>query len=64
MMDREMPTESRGAGHWDSHENNFGMLKSFNLPNLDQIGTALVDDLDRRRLLGRREFPEARGGRG
>jgi hypothetical protein len=44
-------TESRGAGHWDSHSNNFGMLKSFNLPNLDQIGAALLDDLDRRGLL-------------
>jgi hypothetical protein len=44
-------TESRGAGHWDSHSNNFGMLRSFNLPNLDQIGAALLDDLDRRGLL-------------
>ncbi len=31
-------TESRGAGHWDSHEKNFSMLKTFNLPNLDEIG--------------------------
>ncbi|SIN73743.1 Protein of unknown function [Singulisphaera sp. GP187] len=44
-------TESRGGGHWDSHSNNFGMLKSFNLPNLDQTGTALIEDLDRRGLL-------------
>ncbi len=44
-------TESRGAGHWDSHNNNFGMLKTFNLPNLDQIATALVDDLAQRGLL-------------
>ena len=44
-------TESRGAGHWDSHSNNFGMLKSFNLPNLDLIGSALLEDLDRRGLL-------------
>jgi hypothetical protein len=44
-------TESRGAGHWDAHSNNFGMLRSFNLPNLDQIGAALLDDLDRRGLL-------------
>ena len=35
-------TESRGGGHWDSHNNNFGMLKAFNLPNLDQITTALL----------------------
>jgi hypothetical protein len=44
-------TESRGAGHWDSHSNNFGMLKAFNLPNLDRIGSALVEDLDQRGLL-------------
>jgi Protein of unknown function (DUF1501) len=44
-------TESRGGGHWDSHNNNFGMLKSFNLPNLDQIASALIDDLDCRGLL-------------
>jgi hypothetical protein len=44
-------TESRGAGHWDSHNNNFGMLKTFNLPNLDQIATALIEDLDGRGLL-------------
>ena len=35
-------TESRGAGHWDSHEKNFSMLKTFNLPNLDEIGSALT----------------------
>jgi hypothetical protein len=44
-------TESRGAGHWDSHSNNFGMLRNFHLPNLDQIATALLDDLDHRGLL-------------
>jgi hypothetical protein len=44
-------TESRGAGHWDSHENNFGMLRDFNLPNLDQIYAALTDDLADRGLL-------------
>jgi uncharacterized protein (DUF1501 family) len=44
-------TESRGGGHWDSHANNFGMLRSFNLPNLDQIASALIDDLDCRGLL-------------
>src|SRR5262249_55498027 len=27
------------------------MLKTFNLPNLDQISTALVEDLDRRGML-------------
>jgi len=44
-------TESRGAGHWDSHEKNFSMLKTFNLPNLDEISTALIADLHERGLL-------------
>jgi hypothetical protein len=44
-------TESRGAGHWDSHEKNFSMLKTFNLPNLDEIGAALIADLNERGLL-------------
>ncbi|MBS0210040.1 MAG: DUF1501 domain-containing protein [Planctomycetes bacterium] len=44
-------TESKGAGHWDSHQNNFGMLRDFNLPNLDQILSALLDDLEARGLL-------------
>jgi hypothetical protein len=44
-------TESRGAGHWDSHEKNFSMLRDFNLPNLDEIASALLDDLDGRGLL-------------
>jgi len=44
-------TESRGAGHWDSHAKNFSMLKTFNLPNLDEIGAALIEDLNRRGLL-------------
>jgi hypothetical protein len=44
-------TESKGAGHWDSHAKNFSMLQKFLLPNLDQIYTALVDDLAERGLL-------------
>ena len=44
-------TESRGAGHWDSHAKNFSMLKTYNLPNLDEITTALLTDLDQRGLL-------------
>ncbi len=44
-------TESRGAGHWDSHEKNFSMLRTFNLPNLDEIGAALIEDLNRTGLL-------------
>ena len=46
-----MTTESRGAGHWDSHEKNFSMLKTFNLPNLDEISSALIEDLNHRGLL-------------
>ncbi|MFO0953306.1 MAG: DUF1501 domain-containing protein [Isosphaeraceae bacterium] len=44
-------TESRGGGHWDSHAKNFSMLKTFNLPNLDEIVSALVADLNRTGLL-------------
>ncbi len=44
-------TESRGAGHWDSHAKNFSMLRAFNLPNLDEIGSALIADLNERGLL-------------
>jgi hypothetical protein len=39
-------------GHaYDMHENNFGMLRDFNLPLLDQLLPALVEDLDERGLL-------------
>ena len=39
-------------GHsYDMHENNFGMLKDFNLPLLDQVVPALLEDLDGRGLL-------------
>lgn len=41
---------SSHGGHWDMHENNFGMLR-FNLPILDQIQTALLEDLEARGLL-------------
>lgn len=33
------------------HQNNFGMLKDFNLPLLDQVVPALLHDLDSRGLL-------------
>lgn len=42
--------ESNGGGHWDFHENNFGMLRA-HLPILDQMVTALVTDLDSRGML-------------
>jgi len=39
-------------GHsYDMHENNFGMLKDFNLPILNQVYPALIEDLDQRGLL-------------
>jgi len=39
-------------GHsYDMHENNFGMLKGLNLPLLDQVIPALLQDLDDRGLL-------------
>ncbi|MDA0835645.1 MAG: DUF1501 domain-containing protein [Planctomycetota bacterium] len=39
-------------GHsYDMHENNFGMLKNHNLPVLDQVYPALIQDLDERGLL-------------
>jgi hypothetical protein len=39
-------------GHsYDMHENNFGMLRDFNLPMLDQVVPALLEDLDARGLL-------------
>src|SRR5262249_18599886 len=40
------------AGHsYDTHENNFAMLKDVNLPILDQAYPALLQDLDERGLL-------------
>lgn len=39
-------------GHaYDMHANNFGMLRDFNLPLLDQVVPALLQDLDDRGLL-------------
>ncbi len=39
-------------GHaYDMHSNNFGMLKNLNLPLLDQVIPALLNDLDSRGLL-------------
>ena len=42
--------EAKSGGHWDLHENNFGMLR-VNLPILDQITAALVTDLERLGML-------------
>lgn len=42
----------RHYGHsYDMHENNFGMLKNFNLPILDKVYPALIQDLEDRGLL-------------
>jgi hypothetical protein len=39
-------------GHsYDMHENNFGMLRNFNLPLLDRVVPSLLEDLDSRGLL-------------
>jgi uncharacterized protein DUF1501 len=44
-------TEATGSAHWDTHANNFKMLRNFNLPQFDRIFSALVDDLEERGLL-------------
>jgi uncharacterized protein (DUF1501 family) len=58
MVERGVPfvsvhQEIFGAnGHsYDMHENNFGMLKDSNLPLLDRVVPALLDDLQARGLL-------------
>ena len=44
-------TEAKPNGHWDTHENNFNMLKGRLLPFLDRALSALLDDLSDRGLL-------------
>lgn len=44
-------TEAKPNGHWDTHENNFNMLKGLLLPFLDRALSALLDDLSERGLL-------------
>lgn len=39
------------SGGWDTHDNNFGRLKSTLLPTLDQSWSALLEDLSQRGLL-------------
>jgi hypothetical protein len=43
-------TESKGNGHWDTHDNNFNMLREWLLPYLDRVLTALFEDLHQRGL--------------
>jgi hypothetical protein len=44
-------TETKGPGHWDTHENNFDMLQHLLLPFLDRALTSLLEDLAARGLL-------------
>lgn len=44
-------TEAKGAGHWDTHANNFAMLRGFLLPFLDAAVSSLLDELKQRGLL-------------
>ncbi|MCS6866013.1 MAG: DUF1501 domain-containing protein [Gemmataceae bacterium] len=46
-------TEAKPNGHWDTHDNNFNMLKHLLLPFLDRALSALLDDLEHRGLLDR-----------
>ena len=39
------------SGGWDTHDNNFGRLKTTLLPTLDQCWSALLEDLSQRGLL-------------
>lgn len=43
-------TESKGNGHWDTHNNNFQMLKNLRLPFIDRSLPALFEDLQVRGL--------------
>lgn len=44
-------TEAKPSGHWDTHSNNFKMLRHLLLPFLDRALSALLDDLEVRGLL-------------
>jgi uncharacterized protein (DUF1501 family) len=44
-------TEAKGPGHWDTHNNNFRMLRHQLLPFLDRSVSVLLDDLRDRGLL-------------
>jgi hypothetical protein len=44
-------TEAKPNGHWDTHANNFNMLKKLLLPFLDRAVSALIGDLETRGLL-------------
>jgi hypothetical protein len=42
---------SRGIGGWDTHKDNFNILKNSRLPHTDQSVSALLEDLEARGLL-------------
>jgi hypothetical protein len=44
-------TEAKPNGHWDTHNDNFNMLKKLLLPFLDRALSALIEDLDVRGML-------------
>ena len=44
---------AQGNGHWDTHSNNFRMLKNVLLPYLDRAVSALLDDLQESGMLDR-----------
>jgi uncharacterized protein (DUF1501 family) len=44
-------TEAKGNGHWDTHDNNFQMLRHWLLPYLDRSVSALLDDLTARGMM-------------
>jgi hypothetical protein len=44
-------TEAKGNGHWDTHSNNFRLLRHFLLPFLDRAVSALLEDMAARGLL-------------
>ena len=43
-------TEAKANGHWDTHNNNFNMLRHWLLPTLDRCLSALLEDLSQRGL--------------
>ena len=49
--DEKLRNKCKSAGGWDTHGNNFELLKNFNLPTLDQNYSALITDLEQRGLL-------------
>jgi hypothetical protein len=72
MRERFSPPASNQV--WDTHERNFPILKDNHLPHLDQVYSALMEDLDSRGLLdetlvvmmgemGRTPRINAKGGR-